>query len=117
MNTIYIRNLTVETIIGCYPHERLNKQPVIINLEVAADFSQAALTDELANTLDYATLANRLTQFIEQRQDKLLETLADACAHMLMQEFKPHWLRLQIGKPQALQNAEQVGVIVERSRV
>ncbi len=45
---------------------------------------------------------------------QLVETLAEQCAALLMQEFGVTWLRLTLHKPDAIENAASVGVIIER---
>ena len=114
---IFIRELEISAIIGILPHERSTPQPVIINLEIATDIHQAAQSENIVNTLDYAAIAETITAFVGKSQFQLLETLAEKTAELILQKFKATWLRLEIAKPQAIKNAKQVGIIIERSKV
>ena len=61
-------------------------------------------------------LAQRIGEFVRAGRYRLLETLAEETAAMVMDEFGVGWLRLRVGKPGAVANADEVGVEVERSR-
>ena len=116
MDIIYFRELRVETVIGVYEWERRITQPVIIDLEMAADVQAAASTDNIDDTLNYKAVAKRLIEFVEKSQFQLVETLAERVAEVVMSEFQVSWLRLQINKKGALRGARDVGVIIERGR-
>ncbi len=45
-----------------------------------------------------------------------METLAERCAEIVMNEFNVDWLRLKLSKPGAVRGARAVGVIIERVR-
>lgn len=112
---IFIHQLKVETIIGIFPWEREQKQPVIIDLEITTNIRPAAVSKSIKDTIDYAQVAARVTDFVSNSQFQLLETLAEAIAQLLFTEFKITWLKLQLAKPLAVANAKQTGVIIERT--
>lgn len=114
MDIVYIRELRIETIIGIHPRERRTRQTVTLDLEMAADIVRAADTDTIGSALDYHAVATRLTEFVAASDCRLVETLAQRCAALLMEEFGVPWLRLRLGKPGALAETRDVGVIVER---
>ncbi len=116
MDIIYLRELRVETVIGIYDWERRIRQPVIIDLQMAADVSRAAATDNIDDTLNYKAVAKRLVAFIEGSQFQLVETLAERTAEIVMNEFHVPWLRLEVNKKGAVRGARDVGVIIERGR-
>lgn len=115
MDIIYINDLRIDTTIGVYAWEQAITQKLSIDIEIAANFSAAADSDDIADTLNYAALAASLEQFIGSQKFKLLETLAQATANFIQQQFNPAWLRLKINKSGAVPNARQVGVIIERN--
>jgi 7,8-dihydroneopterin aldolase/epimerase/oxygenase len=53
MDIVYIRELEIQTIIGIYDWERKQKQTVSLDLEMGADISLAAQSENIENTLDY----------------------------------------------------------------
>jgi dihydroneopterin aldolase len=113
---IFLRGLTAECIIGFIDWERRVKQTVVIDLEIPVDCRHAALTDEVADTVDYKKVAKRILAFIEASEFKLVETLAQRLATTLLEEFGLEWVRLTINKPGAIRNSRDVGVSIERSR-
>jgi dihydroneopterin aldolase len=54
--------------------------------------------------------------FIEASEFKLVETLAQRLALLILEEFGIEWIRLSINKPGAIRNSRDVGVSIERSR-
>jgi len=114
MDIIYLRELRIETVIGIYDWERRIKQPVIIDLEMAADIRRAAGTDNIEDTLNYKAVAKRVIAFVEKSEFQLVETLAERVAEIVLNEFPVPWLRLQVNKVGALRGARDVGVIIER---
>ena len=116
MDIIYLRELRVETVIGIYEWERRIRQPVIIDLEMAADIRGAAATDNIEDTLNYKAVAKRLVAFVENSEFQLVETLAERLAEIVMSEFGVPWLRLEVNKKGAVRGARDVGVIIERGQ-
>lgn len=111
---VFIRDLRVETVIGVYDWERAIRQTVSLDLEMAADVAGAARTDAIAEALDYKTVAKRLIAFVGESEFQLVETLAERCAAIVMEEFGVPWLRLSIAKPGAVRGSREVGVMIER---
>lgn len=116
MDTIFIRGLHVEAIIGIYEWERRVRQLIVLDVEMVADIRRAALSQNVADTLDYHAISTRLTAFIQEQQFLLLETLAERCAEWLQREFSIAWLRFTVAKPTAVVSAQSVGVQIERGR-
>ena len=113
---IFLRGLTAECIIGFIDWERRVRQTVVVDLEIPVDCRNAAITDEVADTVDYKKVAKRILAFIEASEFKLVETLAQRVALALLEEFGLEWVRLSINKPGAIRNSRDVGVSIERSR-
>lgn len=115
MDIVFIENLELQAVIGIHDWERQAKQPLTMDLELAWDIGAAATNDRIEDALDYSAVAERLTAFVGASEFQLVETLAEACAQRLHQEFGTSWLRLRLGKPQAVATARTVGVVIERS--
>jgi dihydroneopterin aldolase len=113
---IFLRGLTAECIIGFIDWERRVKQTVVVDLELPVDCRHAASTDEVADTVDYKKVAKRILAFIEASECKLVETLAQRLALLILEEFGLEWIRLSINKPGAIRSSRDVGVAIERSR-
>ena len=116
MDTVFIEDLRIETVIGIYDWERKIRQPVALDLEMAFDNRKPAASDRIEDTLDYKKVAKRLIAFVERSHFELVETLAERCAELVQREFGVAWLRLKLSKPGAVTGSKAVGVIIERGR-
>ncbi|KAA3627052.1 MAG: dihydroneopterin aldolase [Proteobacteria bacterium] len=116
MDTIFLHDLRVETIIGIYDWERTTPQTVSVDLEMAWDTARAAASDNIADTLDYKAVAKRLQAFVSESRFQLIETLAEHIATILRAEFGVSWVRVTLHKPGAVRGSRDVGVIIERGQ-
>jgi 7,8-dihydroneopterin aldolase/epimerase/oxygenase len=114
MDSVFIRELRIETIIGIYAWERKVRQCVLLDLDMATDIRAAASSGSVNDTLDYHAISVRLDAYVREQQFELLETLAERCAELIMREFGVVWLRLRAVKPTAIIAAQAVGVVIER---
>jgi len=116
MDKVFIEGLQTQAVIGIYDWERRIRQALRLDIELGFDNRVPAGSDDVADTLDYDAISQRLTAFVEQSEFGLVETLAERCAALLIEEFGVAWLRLKLSKPGAVRNAIAVGVIIERRR-
>lgn len=114
MDIVFIKQLKVETTIGAYEWEKTIKQTLLLDLEMAWDNTAPALQDDLTKALDYATVSQRITDWLGLQKIELIETVAERIAQILLNEFSIKWLRLTVHKPDAVVNAAGVGVTIER---
>jgi len=114
MDIVFLKDLSIETVIGIYDWERKVKQTVVLDIEMSADIAKAAASDQIEDTLDYKSVAKRLIGFVEQSEFQLVETLAERCAQIVREEFGVAWVRLILNKIGAVTGARDVGVIIER---
>jgi 7,8-dihydroneopterin aldolase/epimerase/oxygenase len=115
-DTVFLRGLEVECIIGFIDWERRIKQKVLIDLELPIDCARAAASDDVADTLDYMSVTSRVREFVGESQFMLVETMAHRLALLLLEEFDIEWIRLSINKPGAVRGSRDVGVSIERRR-
>jgi dihydroneopterin aldolase len=115
-DTVFVRGLEVECIIGLIDWERRIKQKVVIDLELPIDCARAAASDDVVDTLDYLSVASLVREFVGQSQFKLVETMAHRLALLLLEKFDMEWVRLSINKPGAVRGSHDVGVSIERRR-
>jgi 7,8-dihydroneopterin aldolase/epimerase/oxygenase len=114
MDSVFVEDLRIETVIGIYDWERKIKQTVTLDLEMAFDNRKPASSDKIEDTLDYKAVSKRLIAFVESSHFELVETLAEKCAQIVREEFRVPWLRLKLSKPGAVRGSKAVGVIIER---
>jgi dihydroneopterin aldolase len=113
---IFLRGLSVDCIIGFIEWERRVRQTVVIDLEMPVDCRRAALSDDVADTLDYKRVAKRVIAFVAASQFNLVESLVERTALLVLEEFGVEWVRLSINKPGAIRGSRDVGVTIERTR-
>ena len=113
-DTVFIRELRVETIIGIYDWERTQRQTVSIDLDMRTDIARAAATDDIANTPSYKDVAKRIHSLVENSEFFLIETMAERIAEVVLGEFPVPGVRVTVHKPGAVSVASDVGVVIER---
>lgn len=116
MDKVFIEGLEIEALIGIYDWERRIRQVLVFDLEMAFDNCRPAASDAIADTLNYKEVSKRLIDYVGQSDFGLVETLAERCAAIVLDEFRVPWLRLKLSKPGAVRGARAVGVVIERSR-
>lgn len=116
MDTIYLTDLKIETVIGIFEWERRVKQTVSIDLEMSTDVARAARTDSIADALDYKAVSKAVIEFVENSSFQLVETLAERVAELILQQFGVAQVRLRVNKRGAIRGARDVGVVIERTR-
>ncbi len=114
MDIIFLGGLEIETIIGIYDWERVTKQTVILDIEMAFDIEKAAETDDIQYTLDYKTVSRRIVSFVEASQFFLVEKLISEIAKIIRNEFNVPWVKITLNKKGAISSATDVGIIIER---
>lgn len=117
MDKVFIEALEIETLIGIYDWERRIRQPLLFDIEMAFDNRRPAATDDIADTLDYKAVSKRLIEYVSQSSFGLVETLAERCAGIILDEFAVSHVRLKLSKPGAVRGARAVGVMIERGKV
>lgn len=114
MDTIFLTELSAETIIGINDWERKVKQRVSVDIEMGTNIARAAETDDIQYALNYKTISDRLISYIEQSDFGLIEALAENIARIIRDEFNVAWVRVELHKPGAISASKDVGVIIER---
>ena len=104
MSKISIVDLEVFYRVGVPDAERARPQRLLLTVEMEFDFSAAAKSDDIADTIDYFAVSQRLLKFGEGREWKLIEKLAAAVADAILTGFKPASVTVEVKKfviPQA----------------
>jgi dihydroneopterin aldolase len=114
MDTVFIQGLKVEAIIGAHNWEQRVPRVLVLDLELATNARLSAATDQLADALDYSTVTRRVKEVSAASRFRLIESLAEKLARMLIEEFSVQWLRITVHKPGAVPATDSVGVRIER---
>ena len=113
---VFIEGLEIEALIGIYDWERRIRQPLVFDIEMAFENRKPAATDAIEDTLDYKSVSKRVIAFVTASDFGLVETLAERCAALILDEFGVQHVKLKLSKPGAVRGARAVGVMIERSR-
>jgi dihydroneopterin aldolase len=114
MNTIFIRELRIETRIGVYEWEQHMAQPLLVDIELEVPSAKAFASDNFADALDYSAVVKRVQAFAADHPHKLLERFAEAIADILRGEFGAPWAKVRIAKLCPMAGVKQIGVAIER---
>ncbi len=104
MDTIRITDLEVFYHVGVPDEERLKPQRLLVSLELEHDFAVAVSRDEVGETIDYFAVTQHLLKFGEGCEWRLIETLAADIASMVLEDFRPRSVTVEVKKfiiPQA----------------
>ncbi len=113
-DSIVIKDLLVRGIIGVNDWEREAEQDILVNVALSTDLSRAGRTDDLADTVNYRTVAKKIIAHVEGTQRFTLEALAADIAAICLSEPGVRRARVRVEKPGALRFARSVGVEIER---
>ena len=116
MDSILIRDLRAEVLIGIHKRERHVAQTVSVDLDIGLPGETVFASDRVADTIDYEQVAIRIKALAATGNFRLVETFADRIAKLLTDEFKAPWVRVSAAKIGILPTAKFVGVSIERRR-
>ena len=104
MSKITIVDLEVFFSVGVTDEERAKPQRLLVTVDMESDFSFAAKTDRITRTIDYYQVAQQVLKYGEGRSWKLIEKLASDLADMVLSQFNPESVMVEVKKfplPQA----------------
>lgn len=117
MAKIRVKDLLIRTYIGFNPDELVNKQDVVINLEIETDIPESALeSDEPEDIFNYKVITKKIIALVQEGHFKLLEVLTKQILDTIMEDEKVKWARVEVDKPHALRFAESVSMEMEARR-
>ena len=86
---------------GVLPEERENGQEFVVDAVLKLDTRMAAASDDLADTVDYGSLAQRLADVVTGEPCDLIETLAHRLAEVCLADPRVFEVEVTVHKPQA----------------
>ncbi|KAH9862915.1 hypothetical protein J1614_011008 [Plenodomus biglobosus] len=111
-NVLYLRDVCIPCVIGVNSNERLQKQPVVLNVWIDS------IPDSRVD--DYADLETLLIQLVAETSFQTIESLLAWLMEELRQKFftrdedQDAWVRLRIAKPLAVPFADAPAVEMMR---
>jgi dihydroneopterin aldolase len=113
--TVGFEDYEMICIIGVNPEERVQPQPLYIDLMVETDFSRCVKSDRLEEAVDYRQLIEVCHQ-IADRKPQLIERFAGEVLEELLAHFDISWAWIKVKKPRALPDGRYPFVELERFR-
>ena len=74
-DVIELRDLRIVAIVGALAHERVEPQPIALDIDIERDFTACAVNDDLSQTTNYAAVLDLVEHVVITGQFILLETL------------------------------------------
>lgn len=97
--TVRIRGLEVHGRHGLYAPERELGQRFVVDIDIRLSDARSADTDDLAQTVDYGTLAAAVAEIVGGEPVHLLERLASLIADRVLAEPRARYVEVTVRKP------------------
>lgn len=111
-----INRLRLRTTIGVYDWEKSRPRDVIVTVRMRFDGARAITSDNIADTIDYDSLASKLQHDVEPLHYYLIEKLTARILELVMEDEKVTWAEVIVEKSGVPALADSVSVKAERSR-
>lgn len=115
MDTLFLREVKLDVVIGLYEWERVTAQTVVLDIDIRLPTGRACQSDDVADTIDYGALVKRLEQAYAEARFTLVEALAQFTADIILNEFGAPWTRVSVTKLGLLSNVKRLGITIERT--
>jgi len=114
--SVLIKDFIINEIIGIHKHEKANKQKIIFNIVI--DVNQNTLPDEnnISSIVNYEKITNKLESLARYKNYNFLESLAEDSFKEIFEDKRINSVKIKIEKPDAIKNADSVGVEVFKNR-
>lgn len=118
LDSIDLTGLTAFGHHGVFAHERRDGQDFTVDLRLSLGTSRAAETDDVADTVHYGELAEKVVAVVEGEPVNLIETLAHRIADVVLADERVVFVTVTVHKPHAPIPAQfrDVSVSVHRGR-
>ena len=114
--SVFIKDFTIQEIIGIHRHEKIKKQKIKFN--IVLDVNQSFVPDEkdIKSIVDYEKITNKLENLAKDKKYNFLESLAEDSFKEIFEDKRINSVKIKIEKPDAIRNADSVGVEVFKTR-
>ncbi|MFT3716115.1 MAG: dihydroneopterin aldolase [Gordonia sp. (in: high G+C Gram-positive bacteria)] len=115
---IELRGLKVRGNHGVFDHEKADGQDFLIDIVLWLDLRPAAVSDDLADTVDYGALAQRAHDIVAGPSRDLIETVGAEIADDIMTDPRISACEVTVHKPGAPipLTFDDVAVVTRRSK-
>jgi 7,8-dihydroneopterin aldolase/epimerase/oxygenase len=114
LNRIFVSGFTIEAEVGCFRHEHGVTQPLVFDVSCDLDAAMRPRDDDLASVVDYDGVVSAIRAVLAGGHIKLVETVAERLAALLLDDPRVRSCRIRIAKPKAVDGAQAAGVEIVR---
>ena len=114
--TVLIKDFVINEIIGIHKNEKVNKQKIIFNIVINVNQNIYPDENNLSSIVDYEKITNKLKKLAKNKKYNFLESLAEDSFKEIFADKRINSVKIKIEKPDAITNAQSVGVEVFKSR-
>jgi len=114
--SVLIKNFIIHEIIGVHEHEKIKKQKIKFNIVIDVDNNVLPNEKDIKSIVDYEKITNNLKNLVKNKKYNFLESLAEDSFKEIFEDKRINSVKIKIEKPEAIKNAETVGVEVFKSR-
>ncbi len=110
-----LNGIDVDCIIGERPDERTHPQRLRIDVILTVG-DRASETDELSDTVDYATLTERIRETLIAAKCKMIERAAKAVVDLCLADGKVSAAKVRVTKSGAIPHLESASAVIEAAK-
>ena len=114
--SVLIKNFIIHEIIGVHEHEKIKKQKIKFNIVIDVDQNVLPNEKDIKSIVDYEKITNNLKNLVKNKKYNFLESLVEDSFKEIFEDKRINSVKIKIEKPEAIKNAESVGVEVFKSR-
>ena len=114
--TVFIKDFIIEEIIGIHKREKIKKQKIKFNIVIDVDRNTLPNEEDIKSIIDYEKITNKLENLTKNKKYNFLESLAEDSFKEIFEDKRINSATIKIEKPEAIKNAESVGVEVFKTR-
>ena len=114
--SVLIKNFIIQEIIGIHQHEKIKKQKIKFNIVIDIDQNILPNEKDIKSIVDYEKITNNLKNLVKNKKYNFLESLAEDSFKKIFEDKRINSVKIKIEKPEAIKNADSVGVEVFKSR-
>ncbi len=114
--TVFIKDFIIDEIIGFYKHEKIKKQKIKFNIVIDVDQNSLPNDKDIKSIVDYEKITDSLKNLTKRKRYNFLESLAEDSFKEIFEDKRINSVKIKIEKPDAIKNAESVGVEVFKTR-
>ena len=114
--TVFIKDFIIQEIIGIHEHEKTKKQKIKFNIVLDIDQNTVPNEKDIKSIVDYEKITNKLENLAKDKKYNFLESLAEDSFKEIFEDKRISSVKIKIEKPDAIKNADSVGVEVFKTR-